>query len=555
MSFIKSKRTALLVSLTAVLLAVLAVLQYRWVADLSEFEQDQARRNLDLATRGFTRDLGGEFRRVRTAFRFRGGRNLEQQFHEEYQEWSEASAYPDLILDAYWIDYEPPEPGESGPGSQTPALRIRKAALRDIVLGPADWPSALAPIRERLLAAAASRGRSRSTGEWLVSLEPERLAYVVPQDDRGPSGWSVMILDRGVLFDQAVPSLVEEYFGPASERDYLVRILDTDPEDPREDATLLYASDPDRFGGGGATVDIQRNINDEGANWVVEARHRDGSIEAFVGWHRWRNLSLGFGAVGVLGASFSVLLIAARRAHWLADRQMEFVAGVSHELRTPIAGISSLSQNLADGVVRDLEQAARYGESINAESRRLNEMVEKVLHFSAIRSGQYRYELQPVDVTDIVEPELEAVERCSDTAPRVEAAFAEDLPRVMGDAQALRSLVRNLVSNAVKFGRGKVSLVARPVERRGRREIELSVEDRGAGIPDADLAHVFEPFYRGDAARASQIGGSGLGLSLVREIVSAHRGRVEVDTREGEGTRFRVYLPAAEEGDSGESPA
>ena len=533
--------------LTAAILVVLAVLQYTWVGDLSDLQFEQAQRTLNATTARFARDLGNEFRRIRATFRVRSDRPLDREILDEYREWLESSDYPGLIVGAYWVDIasadssaiEPPPNG---------GFRLHRAGLADAGLDPIDWSPSFDEIRQVLSDGdgAAPRGRSRQAREWLAPFNSEQFAYVVPQDERGPSGWAVVILDRETLLANVIPSIVEEYFGAEGEREYLIRILDGD----REGAAVLYASDPDASTAVMSSPDISRNIADEGADWIVEANHTAGSLEAFVNLHRRRNMSLGFGAVLVLGASFSFLLVATRRARWLANRQMEFVAGVSHELRTPIAGISSLSQNLADGVVHDLDQAARYGESINTESHRLNDMIEKVLHFSAIRSGQYHYELHPIDIRTVVESEIEAIERYSGRGHRLATTFGEDLPLVLGDSQALRSVVRNLVSNAMKFGKDDavVSIEVRKADGRNGTRIELAVEDSGEGIPSSDVSHIFEPFYRGKVARAHQIRGSGLGLSLVREIVAAHNGRVEVDTREGQGTRFVVYLPVVGKG-------
>ena len=542
LSILKIQRTSLLVLLTAAILVVLAFLQYTWVGDLSDLQFEQAQRTLNATTARFARDLGNEFRRIRATFRVRSDRPLDREILDEYREWFDSSEYPELIVGAYWVDIasidssgiEPPPNG---------GFRLHRAGLADAGLDPIDWSPSFDEIRQVLSDGdgAAPRGRSRQAREWLAPFDSEQFAYVIPQDERGPSGWAVVILDRETLLGKVIPSIVEEYFGVEGEREYLIRILDGD----QEGADVLYASDPDASPAVMASPDISRNIADEGADWIVEANHTAGSLEAFVSLHRRRNMSLGFGAVLVLGASFSFLLVATRRARWLANRQMEFVAGVSHELRTPIAGISSLSQNLADGVVHDLDHAARYGETINTESRRLNDMIEKVLHFSAIRSGQYHYELHPVDIRHVVESEIEAIGRYSGRGHRLATMFEEDLPLVLGDSQALRSVVRNLVSNAMKFGKddADVSIEVCKAEGRNGTRIELAVEDSGEGIPSSDVSHIFEPFYRGKVARALQIRGSGLGLSLVREIVAAHKGRIEVDTREGQGTRVVVYLP------------
>jgi len=129
----------------------------------------------------------------------------------------------------------------------------------------------------------------------------------------------------------------------------------------------------------------------------------------------------------------------------------------------------------------------------------------------------------------------------------VHREIAPDLPAVIGDATALRSAVQNLVANAVKYG-GRdrwVGIRAQHVRERRQAEVRITVSDHGAGIPAADLPHIFEPFYRGEDAIQKQIQGHGLGLSLVRRIVEAHGGKVAVSTRPGAGTSFTITLPAA----------
>jgi signal transduction histidine kinase len=354
-------------------------------------------------------------------------------------------------------------------------------------------------------------------------------------------------LRRDVLVQKFIPAIVGQYFGPDGQRDYHIWIA---PENGK--GVPIYASSPSAALTDFSDADVREDIS--GTDWILAARHEAGSVETFISQYRRRNLSLGFGTVLVLGASFVFLVVATRRAQWLAERQMEFVAGVSHELRTPIAGISSLSQNLADGVVTNSGHVARYGQSINHESRRLKDMVDKVLHFSAVQSGQQRYVFEPVDLVSVVERELESLERTAgEGQPLPSFSAASDLPPVLGDEQALRSVVRNLVSNAMKFGNGdaRVAISARRVDSPKAPQVELSVEDHGEGIAASDMPHIFDPFYRGKGARAQQAGGSGLGLSLVREIVKSHRGRVDVSSEPGRGSTFRVYLPVAEEAHGG----
>jgi signal transduction histidine kinase len=127
---------------------------------------------------------------------------------------------------------------------------------------------------------------------------------------------------------------------------------------------------------------------------------------------------------------------------------------------------------------------------------------------------------------------------------RVETDIPDDLPPVRADAAALGRVLENLITNAVKFAsEGRwIGVSARPGKERST--VLLHVEDRGPGIPPGERAHVFEPFYRGSAARDRQAPGSGLGLSLVRHVVESHGGRVRVEPGEAGGTRVVVELKA-----------
>ena len=141
--------------------------------------------------------------------------------------------------------------------------------------------------------------------------------------------------------------------------------------------------------------------------WRLLVKHPSGSLEVAVNAVRRRNLLISSSILAVLGASVGLLILSTRRAQELARQQMEFVAAVSHELRTPLAVIRSAGDNLADGVVRDDEQIRKYGDLVRNEGRRLTEMVEQILEFAGIQSGQRGFALRPVAIapmlSDIVE--------------------------------------------------------------------------------------------------------------------------------------------------------
>jgi len=282
-------------------------------------------------------------------------------------------------------------------------------------------------------------------------------------------------------------------------------------------------------------------------HWTLRVQHRAGSLEAAVASSRRRNLALSGGVLALLGVVVALIAVSARRSHALARQQMEFVAAVSHELRTPVAVIHSAAGNLADGVVGDPSRVKRYGATIQTEARRLGETVERVLQLAGLGSGR-PLPIAPLSAAEVVR---DAVQHTALDAERagveVLVEIAPELPPLLGDGPSLRSAVQNLISNAVKYA-GDDRWVRVRVTRAGAaagREVHIAVEDHGSGLDADERRHVFEPFFRGRHAVANQIQGSGLGLSLVRRIVDAHGGRVDLASEPGHGSTFTICLPAA----------
>jgi signal transduction histidine kinase len=424
---------------------------------------------------------------------------------------------------------------------------------------------------------------------------PER-ATIRPNQP-GPSaqliGWCFLELDADYILTQLLPALAVRHFGMTSLSSYRIavvtgdgqRILYTsDPSLTTEDLASVDATmplfiprprggpgppnpggpglmdhrpdrGPDRAGGppfglGGENppngpLAFNLRIN----TWHLVARHQSGSIEAVVSASRRRNLIIGFGILFLLGSSIVALLVAAERSRTLAKRQMEFVAGVSHELRTPLSVIQSAGFNLARGLVEDSSRVRQYGTAIQTEGRRLSDMIEQMLSYAGIQSGRKQYDLRPIQVLEVIECALsEYASAFREAGWEVEKEVEEDLPPVLGEASALESAVKNLLHNALKYApTGKwLRVSARANRSRKKTEIEVTVEDHGPGIDPSDLPHLFEPFYRGQKIVASAVPGAGLGLSLVRRHIQAHRGRVTVNSSPGKGTAVTLHLPVHE---------
>lgn len=555
MPFSKSAHGFGLLALIVVLLTALMALQYRWIGELSDFQHQQKQRALRTSTERFVRDLEGELERVWYTFHVRRGRSAGEEIVDELGEWRASFEFPELVAEAYWVR----ETRDASAGGLAPDRRfdLQRVSLEDGGFEPLDWPAWLSPLLEPLSESANShRGRElHESDNFTATLGEHGEAFVVAQTQIAPKSWAIVMLRRDVMVEQFLPSLVRAHFGAGEEREFEVQLVEVGDQD-----RVVFATAPGGSTGAAASPDLVRHLRDYGGFYrtreegggrslAVAVTHTAGSLDTAVAQLRRRNLGFGFGVLLVLGASVAVLAVAARRARQLAERQMEFVAGVSHELRTPIAGISSLSQNLADGVVQDIDHAARYGEAIHQESRRLGNMVEGVLHFSAIRSGRNRYAMRELDIGDVTDKALAGLDRTAVEKAALQIEIDGDMPLVRGDERALQSVVRNLVSNAIKFGDegGEITLSATTIGDAANPGIELRVEDRGPGIAASELSRVFEPFFRGKAARSGQVEGSGLGLSLVKEVVDAHGGEIDVASEPGRGTAFRIRLPACRE--------
>lgn len=582
------------------LVGVLAFFQYKWLGQVSESERDRLRTSLNQRAREFADDFDRDISRAYTSLQI-SGENVSaadwSAFTTRYDDWKEAARFPQLIRNIYLTA----DPASADTLRQfDPGARTFRATT---------WPAELAPVREhltmfreRIEPPPGLPGTLRIMtigGSPVIAAVP---AIVVPVANGG-SAQVVLELDRAFMINTMLPSLVERHFAVD---DYHVAISESRATDAPlftkglaagatilsrdadasitffsvhpEGVSIMSALRPvagvplmmaQRDAAAGATtatagrfsIVVQQertakgvegvratNVQFGGGAWQIVLQHPAGSLEAAVTRARIRNLSLSFGVLAVLAAGVFLISINAQRAQRLAAQQMDFVATVSHELRTPLAVIRSAAQNLSAGVVHEPAQAKRYGELIDAEGRRLTDMVEQVLIYAGMSDTKRAASTAPTDIVTVTRDVVASSDALiRDAGFTVEFTAPDAMSDVPLDEGAYRRALNNLIGNALKYGTDGAWLgvdVRVATAKSGRSEVQVAVSDRGRGIDARDLPHIFEAFYRGEYAKERQIHGNGLGLSLVKGIADAHGGRVTVTSTPGAGATFTLHLPA-----------
>lgn len=245
--------------------------------------------------------------------------------------------------------------------------------------------------------------------------------------------------------------------------------------------------------------------------------------------------------VGRLSEAFNQM---AREVSSSQRMMRDLLANVSHELKTPLTSIQGFSQAMLDGAVADEEQFRESCKIINDEANRMRALVDDLLLLSQIESGQVAMQHHHVDLVLLLQHTIERFTWTLRDAGIESHLRLGHLPEVHGDERRLEQVFSNLVENAVRHTpRGGAITITAQGQRNG--EIRIGVHNTGSYIPPEDLPRVFERFFQVDRARARKGGSSGLGLSIVSEIVEAHGGAVQATSDAATGTEFVVTLPPA----------
>ena len=261
------------------------------------------------------------------------------------------------------------------------------------------------------------------------------------------------------------------------------------------------------------------------------------------GWASRRNLfSAGFllMAVVIAAASYTVYRSVDRELA-VARLQAEFVGAVSHEFRSPLTAMCHLTEVLEEGAA-STAQVSQYYQALGRETRRLQGLVEHLLDFGRMQSGRREYRLEPLDTVTLAR---EVVEECRSHATSsshlLECSASSDTLTVRADRDALALALRNLVDNAMKYSPAGSRVVVSVKTQADR--VGIGVEDHGDGIPPDEQRGIFCQFVRGSSALARHVKGTGIGLTMAQQIVTAHGGRLDLRSEVGRGSTFTIWLP------------
>ena len=623
-------------------LALLAVLQFSWISELSETDRRMTQQRLGNSLRLLDRNLQLDISNVVAIFQSDVGRlgsNRLNRRLEQYYLWQRSYSHSPAIQRI--LVYGIPRQGTGN---------LSELSVESGQMVPASWDEGLAGLRRELDGSGFPPGQEvsdRWRDTWMFYprfMAAARLmaSRTVAGGNEGFSsrhiGYLILKLDWDYIAERLLPDVLNQYFtGPGGEplydialcldgqihsvyrrRDFADGQAESNSRATRHTgfalsrpgdtigAAVLAAADASRpllLGSGsvpfgvaryGATqrvplalspltsqvIELQRPLGDfipdlagapsgsspvaslssllalerarvfiagEGPySLAVSVRHVEGSLQQVVSQQYHRSLAMAVGVLLVLGAAMGLAVLSANRAARLADLRMDFVAGVSHELRTPLSVIRMIGENMADGLLGSGKKASQYGELLRNYGLRLSQMVEHTLQLSAIESGKKEYQLETLNVPEILDGILVDAKPLLDQAGfAVERIDANHLPPVQGDEVALRQSLGNLINNAVKYGHPRqwVGLETKVVKESGRREVQIQVHDRGRGIPPGELSSIFAPYFRGQTDGKARIPGSGLGLKLAREMVRGMGGDLTVESEIGHGSTFTVHLP------------
>jgi signal transduction histidine kinase len=588
---------ALSLATLGVVVFVLAVLQYRWIDEVSEAQESRLRSRLrdDLRLIGDAFDV--EITRAVLAFTVPRApwEPMNDQLEQAWLTWNRDAPWPRVVSGIWYLEAEDngwrtQSWGTTGTVDPLSVLRAEDLAepSREVRRG-ADSVTVEARMRPLFV-------NGQPSVLWPLPAFSERSASL-------RVNWILISYDLGYLTDHFFPRLLERYSSAEVRKDFQFAtrpgsavdagtVLTADQFHYRPDCLMsLVRGEPARSVSGAIS---SRNVPGKsvggvptGANrlsvghellhnpFLNSFLHAEGACRAapspadrglmqvsvrrqpatlsdvFTGF-RQRNLFVSGVVMTVLLAGLIALVVSTERARRLARLQTVIAGGISHELRSPLASLSVTADHLQNGHVQTADQARQYGEIIDAQSRRLRHVVEQALTLTGLTQPNGPSEYHAVSISQVIQAACDAFEaQAREMGIEIESHAASDVPLVAADPDVLLRCLTNLIENSIKYAGsgGWIRISAQRAHHARRSVVEVTVEDRGPGVEDDERTNVFEPFFRGSSARRSRQPGSGLGLSIVKSGVEAYGGWITLERSPAHGCKFRLFFLAANDVD------
>lgn len=351
------------------------------------------------------------------------------------------------------------------------------------------------------------------------------------QSQRQQSGFAGVLLNEGFVRNDLIAGTISK-LAAAHSPEIAITISD-------DTGRVLYSNS----GAQGGYL-VEGNFDRPFSNWRAGIGLKNTNLDSLARNSFLHSAGATLLVLVVLLFGIALTIRATDREARLAQAKSNFVANVSHELKTPLSLLSLFSEILELGRVKNEEKRIEYYRIIRHESRRLNKTIDNILDFSKIEAGRKTYNFAHGDMSEVIESVLSSYRyQIVNSGFEVQTNIQPDLPPVLIDREAMAQAISNLLDNAIKYsGETKQLWITTKTV---RSDLSIEIADQGIGIPRAEQARIFEKFYRVGNGLVHDVKGSGLGLSLVKHIIEAHKGSISIESDVGQGSRFTILLPLA----------
>lgn len=450
------------------------------------------------------------------------------------------NAYPEQLLvllkevrnDALFTDMYLLKP-QSEPCNGDSIIQMKEDGSLEIV---SSYPEVvcdgigLAKTRMKVL-----QGDYKWTTKTIFDTHRSMNVALIDPNSRSIVGYVTMLINSDYLLNEVMKPKLVEAFGSESESGVNLWVYDW-----VRGEVLVTNNDSVEYNR--QNIDYFDKFPSMFDNWSIRADVQEQQQLAGIERDFIRNMLILGLAVFVLLGSLVFFIVTAQRERQLAMRQSTFLSNVTHELKTPLAVIQAAGENLRDGRVTNQERLSSYGKHVYDEAVRLKKMINKLLDVARSDAQQLQARTSPQQIDALVHNYLENhayyLEQKGFT---IRTQLKTNNALCMIDPDQFETILENLIENAIKYSfDSKEIIITTEVV---KKELKIHVRDFGIGIPDSEVSHIFDKFYRVEDSLTAQTKGHGLGLSIVKDLTELNNGTISVESEYQQGSVFTVTFP------------